>query len=110
MRTNLNKRDETVMKTRFERFRFNGKMKHYRENSKLYKAYKKSIEFMCEVEDPHLHFENAFTTNGKTYAVIEYYPKEYSFRCKKLNRWLNKRAWSGVYLQELAYVSLGSEK
>ena len=27
------------MKTRFKRFRFNGKMKHYRENSKLYKAY-----------------------------------------------------------------------
>ena len=95
---------------RFERFRFNGKMKHYRENSKLYKAYKKSIVFMCEVEDPHLHFENAFTHNGKTYAVIRYFPPEYNFRWKRLNSLLNKRAWSGVYLQELVYVSLGSEK
>jgi len=96
------------MNARFKKYRFNGKMKHYSENSKLYKAYKQSIEFLCEVEGAQ--FQNAFTTNGKTYAVIEYYPKEYSFRCKKLNRWLNKRANSGVYLRELAYVSLGSEK
>lgn len=48
--------------------------------------------------------------NGKTYAVIEYYPPEYNFRWKRLNRWLNKRALSGAYLQELVYVSLGSEK
>ena len=98
------------MKTRFKKYRTCGKMKHYREGSKLYKAYKQSIEFLCEVEDPHLHFEHAFTTNGKTYAIIEYYPTEYNSRWQKLNRWLNKRAWSGVYLQELAYVSLGSEK
>jgi len=98
------------MNARFKKYRFNGKMKHYSEGSKLYKVYKQSIEFLCEVEDPHLHFEHAFDVNGKTYAVIEYYPKEYNFKCEKLNRWLNKRAWSGVYLQELAYVSLGSEK
>jgi len=97
------------METKFKRFHTCGKMKHYREGSKLYKALHKSVEFMCEVEDPHLHFENAFTHNGKTYAVIEYYP-EYNFRWQKLNRWLNKRALSGVYLQELVYVSAGSEK
>jgi len=97
------------MKERFKRYRTCGKMKHYREGSKLYKAYKKSIQFLCEVEDP-LHFEHAFEHNGKTYAVIEYYPPEYNFNLKKLNKWLNKRAWSGVYLQELVYVSAGSEK
>ena len=96
------------MKTRFKKYRFNGKMKHYREGSKLYKAYKRSIEFMCEVEGAQ--FQNAFEHNGKTYAVIRYFPPEYNFRWKRLNRWLNKRAWSGVYLQELVYVSLGSEK
>jgi hypothetical protein len=98
------------MKTRFKKYRTCGKMKHYREKSKLCRAMKKSIQFLCEVEDPHLHFENAFEHNGKTYAVIEYYPPEYNFRWERLNRWLNKRAWSGVYLQELVYVSLGSEK
>ena len=98
------------MKTRFKKYRTCGKMKHYREGSKLYKAYKQSIEFLCEVENPHLHFENAFEHNGKTYAVIEYYPPEYNFKWKRFNRWLNKRAWSGVYLQELVYVSLGNEK
>lgn len=98
------------MKTRFKKYRFHRKMKHYGEGSKLYKAYKQSIQFLCEVENPHLHFENAFEHNGKTYAVIEYYPPEYNFRWERLNRWLNKRANSGVYLQELTYVSLGSEK
>jgi len=32
------------MNARFKKYRFNGKMKHYSENSKLYKAYKQSIE------------------------------------------------------------------
>ena len=84
------------MKARFKKYRFNGKMKHYSEGSKLYKAYKQSIEFLCEVEGAQ--FQNAFTCNGKTYAVIEYYPPE---KMGWLNRWLNRRAWSGVYLREL---------
>ena len=33
-------------RTRFKKYRFNGKMKHYSENSKLYKAYKQSIQFL----------------------------------------------------------------
>ena len=81
------------------KFRFCGKMKHCMKGSKLYKDYEKSIEFLCEVEGAQ--FQNAFTCKGKTYAVIKYFPKEYNFKCKKLNRWLNKRAWSGVYLREL---------
>jgi len=86
------------MKT-FKQFRYNGKMKHYRKGSKLYKNYKRSIEFLCEVKGDQ--FQNAFTCNGKTYAVIEYYPPEYNFKIGWLNRWLNRRAWKGVYLREL---------
>ena len=48
------------MNARFKKYRFNGKMKHYSEGSKLYKAYKQSIEFLCEVEGAQ--FQNAFTT------------------------------------------------
>ena len=83
------------------KFRFCGKMKHCMKGSKLYKDYEKSIEFLCEVEGAQ--FQNAFT-HGKTYAVIEYYPPEYDFKMGWLNRLLNRRAWKGVYLQELKEV------